>query len=199
MQIENEVTIKSFQTSPNWKSESPWWQLKFTWQKNQNRLLIGNLNINSICSKFDQTKCLLKRKVDSLTITESKSDSSFTFTQFLIDGYSKSFRFDRNRNVAGVLLYVREDIVSRELKSGNLPIDIGKIFIELNLRKVKWLFFQLAILLLNLRTTIFLLLAIALMISVPHVIHSYWLAILMLIIPNKLCSTFFRSITLQTL
>ena len=95
-----------------------------------------------ICSKFDQTKCLLKGKIDSLTITENKSDSSFTITQFFVDGYSKPFRFDRNRNAVGVLLYVREDIVSRELESDNLPIDINKIFIELILRKVKWLFFS---------------------------------------------------------
>ena len=76
-----------------------------------------------------------------MTITENKSDSSFTITQFFVDGYSKPFRFDRNRNAVGVLLYVREDIVSRKLKSDNLPIDINKIFIELNLRKVKWHFF----------------------------------------------------------
>ena len=29
-------------------------------EENPNRLLNGNLNINSICSKFDQMKCLLK-------------------------------------------------------------------------------------------------------------------------------------------
>ena len=133
-----------------------------------------------------------------MTITENKSDSSFTITQFFVDGYSKPFRFDRNRNAVGVLSYVKEDIVSRKLKSDNLPVDINKIFIELNLRKVNWLFFQPTILLLNLRTTIFLVLAIALMISVPHMTDSYWLAILMLIIPKKLCSIFFRSITLQT-
>ena len=45
--------------------------------------------------------------------------------------------FDRNRNTVRVLLYVRGDIVSRELKSDNLPNDIDIIFIELNLRKVK--------------------------------------------------------------
>ena len=85
----------------------------------------------------------LKGKVDSFTITENVSDSSFTFTQFLIDVYPKPFRFDKNRNAVGVLSHVREDIVSRELKSDNHPIDIDKIFIELNLRKVKWLFFNL--------------------------------------------------------
>ena len=37
-----------------------------------------------------------------MTITESKLDTSFRTTRFLIDGYSKPFRFDRNRNVVGV-------------------------------------------------------------------------------------------------
>ena len=55
-------------------------------QKPKHILLPGNLNINSICSKPDQIKCLLKGKVDILTITEIKLDSSFTTTQFLIDG-----------------------------------------------------------------------------------------------------------------
>ena len=100
--------------------------------KNPSRLSIGYLNINLIYSKFDQTKCLLKEKVDSLTIVGNKSDSSFPFTQFLIDGYSKPkpFRFDRNINAVGVLLYVGEDIVSRELKSDNLPIDIAKYLLN---------------------------------------------------------------------
>ena len=151
-----------------------------------------------ICSKFDPTKYLLKRKIDSLAIAENKSDSSSTITQFFVDGYPKPFRFGRNRNDADVLLYVKEDIVSRKLKSDNLPININKIFIELNLRKVKRPFFQPTIVLLNLRTTIFLMLAIALILSVPYMADSYWLAILMLIIPKKLCSIFFRSITLQT-
>ena len=87
-------------------------------------------------------KCLLKGKVDILTITESKLDSSFTTTQLLIDGYSKPFKFDRNRNVSGVLLYEREDLACRELKSDNLPNDIAGVFIEINLRKVKWLLFS---------------------------------------------------------
>ena len=77
-------------------------------------LLIGNLNITLICSKFNQTKCLLKGKDDILTITESKVDISFRTTQFFIDRYSKPFRFDRNRNTVGVLVYVREDIACRE-------------------------------------------------------------------------------------
>ena len=53
--------------------------------KNINRLLIGNLNINSISNKFDG-------KVDILVVTETKLDSNFPNSQFLI-GYSEPYRF----------------------------------------------------------------------------------------------------------
>ena len=49
-----------------------------------NRLLIGNLNINSISNKFDQLKLLVRGKVDILVITETKLDSTFPTSQFLI-------------------------------------------------------------------------------------------------------------------
>ena len=39
----------------------------------------------------------------------------------------------------GILIYVREDIPSKELYDHNFPEDIEGIFLEINLRKVKWL------------------------------------------------------------
>ena len=57
-------------------------------------------------------------------------------------GYSKPFRFDKNRKGFGVLLYLREDLACRELKSDNLPNDVEGIFIELNIRKAKYLLFS---------------------------------------------------------
>ena len=110
--------------------------------KNVNRLLIGNLNINSISGKFDQLKVLVQRKLDVLVITEIKLDSSFPKGQFLIEGFSEPYRLDRNRHGGGILIYVREDIPSKELKKCYLPSDIEGIFVEINLRKVTWLFFS---------------------------------------------------------
>ena len=109
--------------------------------KNINRLLIGNLNINSISGKFDQLKILVQGKLDVLVITETKLDSSFPKGQFLIEGFSEPYRFDRNRHGGGILIYVREDIPSKELKKYTFPGDIEGIFVEINLRKVKWLLF----------------------------------------------------------
>ena len=108
--------------------------------KNMNRLLIGNLNINSISNKFDQLKLLLRGKVDILVITETKLDSTFPTSQFLI-GYSEPYRFDRNSNGGGVLIYVRDDIPSEPLTDHKLPNDIDGGFVELNLRQNKWLLF----------------------------------------------------------
>ena len=47
---------------------------------------------------------------------------------------------DYNRNIyGGVIIYVREHIPSKEITAHTLPDDIEAIFIEINLRKSKWL------------------------------------------------------------
>ena len=45
-----------------------------------------------------------------LVITETKKVSTFPLNQFAIQGYSKPYRLDRNRNGGSVFIYVREDI-----------------------------------------------------------------------------------------
>ena len=100
-----------------------------------NRLLIDKLNINSISNKFDQLKLLVRGKADILVIKETKLDWSFPTSQFLVVGYSEPYCFERNRNVGGVLNYVREDIPSKPLTDHKLPHDFEGIFVELNLRK----------------------------------------------------------------
>ena len=77
--------------------------------------------------------------LDILIITETKLDDTFPVSQFHIDGFSKPYRLDRNRNGGGVIIYVREDIPSKILTKHVLPTDIEALFIELNFRKCKWL------------------------------------------------------------
>ena len=84
-------------------------------------------------SKFDQLKCLLQGKVDILVLTKRKLNSSFLANQFLIEGYSKLFRYNRNRNGGGIFLYIRKDILRKEPKLHE------RIFVEVNLRKTEWL------------------------------------------------------------
>ena len=60
------------------------------------RLVIGNLNINSISNKFDNLKLIIQGKIGILVITETKTDSTFPLNQFVIQCYSKPYKFDRN-------------------------------------------------------------------------------------------------------
>ena len=56
----------------------------------------------------------------------------------MIDGYSIPFREDRNSQGGGLVIYVREDIPCKRLKTNNLSGDIEGIFIELNIHTSKW-------------------------------------------------------------
>ena len=102
---------------------------------------MGHLNITSLAGKLDQLKLLIGKNIDILVITETKTDSSFPKAQFKIEGFSMPFRLDRNRFGGGVLIYVREDIPGKQLTKNRLPDDTEGLFIEINLRKVKWLLF----------------------------------------------------------
>ena len=109
---------------------------------NINRLIIGSLNVNSISNKFDQLKTVVQGKLDILVIVETKFDTTFPDSQFLITGYSTPYRLDRNGNGGGILIYVREDIPIKKLSKHSFPKDIEGLFIEINLRKTKWLIFS---------------------------------------------------------
>ena len=102
--------------------------------QNFNNVIIGNLNINSLASKFDELRLLVTGIFDILIITETKLDDTFPLSQFHIDGFSIPYRLNRNRNGGGIIIYIREDISS---KIGTKHIET--LFIELNFRKCKWL------------------------------------------------------------
>ena len=105
--------------------------------RNLNKIVIGHLNINSLRNKFDFLVTQVKGYIDILMISETKLDESFPIGQFLIDGYSVPFRFDRNKNGGGILLYVRDDIPSKILSMNS---NIEGFFVEINLHnKKRWL------------------------------------------------------------
>ena len=106
--------------------------------KNLNRLIVCNLIINSLSSKFVQLEVLIQRKIYNLIITETKLDSNFSHEQFVISGYSKPYRLFRNTSSGGVIIYTRENIPNKELRFLNMPENIESIFIEINLFKSKW-------------------------------------------------------------
>ena len=102
--------------------------------KNFNRITIGTLNINSIPNKIEQLKTIVQKNLDILVINETKLDDNFPTAQLLIDGYRKPYRKDRTKHGGGILVYVKEDIPSKELPRCSLPDDIEGIFFEINLK-----------------------------------------------------------------
>ena len=83
---------------------------------NIDRLIIGQLNINSLRNKFEQLSTMINRNNDIFMIFETKLDETFSAAQFSLQGFCDHYRFDRNRNSGGIMLYIREDIPSRLIK-----------------------------------------------------------------------------------
>ena len=65
-------------------------------------------------------------------ISETKLDDTFPVDQFVLEGFSKAFRIDRNKNGGGILLFVREGIPGRLISIEKVPIE--SFFTEINLR-----------------------------------------------------------------
>ena len=82
-------------------------------KRNLNKLVVAHLNINSLRLKFDSLVQKITGNVNILMISETKLDNSFPEGQFLIEGYSKPYRIDRNCHGGGIMLYVRADIPSK--------------------------------------------------------------------------------------
>ena len=55
--------------------------------KNVNKLIIGNLNINSYAGKFDEFTTIIKNNLDIVVITETTLDDSYPDSQFLLMGF----------------------------------------------------------------------------------------------------------------
>ena len=101
--------------------------------------IVGQLNINSLRNKFYDLVELIHGNIDIMVLTETKLDNTFPEKQFLIPGYKKPYRSDRNQFGGGVMIYVREDIPSDKLLKHHLHENMEAIFVEINLRKNKFL------------------------------------------------------------
>ena len=59
----------------------------------------------------------INNNLDILMISETKTDDTFPDSQFLIKGFSVPYRLDRTAKGGGILLYIREHILSKRKKS----------------------------------------------------------------------------------
>ena len=110
--------------------------------KNIGRLTIGYLKINSIRNKFDVLKEIVSQNLDILMVAETKIGDSFPKEQFHFEGYADPLRLDRNCEGGGLLVYVKSDITTRQLKYFKFEIDMECICFEINLRGKKWALFS---------------------------------------------------------
>lgn len=55
--------------------------------ENTERIIIGQLNINSLRNKFECITKIIRENVDTFLVSEAKLDSSFPHGQFLIQNY----------------------------------------------------------------------------------------------------------------
>ena len=105
-------------------------------------IIIAHLNVNSVNNKFEGLKFLVQDNIDILVLSETKLDDTYTTNQFMIEGFASPFRADRNAHGGGLLIYVRDNIPSKILYNHSLPDNVEAIFIELNLKKGKWLLME---------------------------------------------------------
>ena len=117
-----------YETSPNLLFE-----IKKLRTRNPNKIIIGNLNINSLSNKFEQLKDIVMQHIDILVLTETKIDDTFPTAQFLVNGLSEPYRRDSYKNEGGVMIYIHEVIPSKLLDKHVFPYDMEGLFVEINL------------------------------------------------------------------
>ena len=75
--------------------------------KNNGKVILANLNLNSIPNKFSSLKEIISNNIDVLVIQETKIDETFPKGSFDIPGYKRAYHKDRNIHGGGILVHVR--------------------------------------------------------------------------------------------
>ena len=119
-------------------------------ETNQSLLPLDNISIcnstpiiNDIVAPLmlDALVDIVSGKLDIAVVTGTKLDETFPKNQFLIEGFTPSFRLDRNGHGGGVMIYVRENIPCKILNKHGTSENFEGIYLDVNIRKRKWLLF----------------------------------------------------------
>ena len=89
-------------------------------------------------NKFSSLQELVANNTDVLVFEETKLNDTFPGGCFTLPGYKSPFRKDRDDHRGWIMVFNREDILSRKLDMFNFSIGIEGLCIEINL-KSKWL------------------------------------------------------------
>ena len=82
---------------------------------NLSKLVFAHLYINSIRNKFELLSEQVRGNVNVLVVSEAKIDYIFPIGKFLIHGFSPPYRLDHDSKDGGIMLYIREDMLSNLL------------------------------------------------------------------------------------
>ena len=107
--------------------------------KNVNRVIISQININSIRNKKELLSEAVLGYIVILMVSETKIDMSFPTSQFVIQGFAASLRVNRTNTDGGILVYVGDDIISNLLNISYVSSDTECVATEINLCKTEWL------------------------------------------------------------
>ena len=111
------------------KAKETYKNLRGLRSKHPKNVFLGHLNVNSLRNKFESLNELIK---DIFLWSESKLDSSFSDSQFLVPGY-RIVKKGQNKN-GGVL---------KSLKRNNYQKKLEILLLEINLVKMKILVMEL--------------------------------------------------------
>ena len=104
--------------------------------------LIGYLNINSLRNKIADLQIFIQNiPLDYLVLSETKLDESFPNAQFNLDGYEIIVRWDRDKNVGGLIVFVRRGIICKRISDFEQSFS-ECICSELTISKRRWLCFS---------------------------------------------------------
>ena len=101
--------------------------------KNLNRIIISQININSTRNKIEFLSEAVLGNTDILMVSETKIDMSFPTSQFVIQDCAANFRLDRTNTGGGILVYVRDDILSKLLNISYVSSDTECLAIGITL------------------------------------------------------------------
>ena len=87
-----------------------------------NNVIVCHLNTSSIRNKFEMLQFLPADYIDILMISESKLDGTSLSSQFQIYGFRTPYRLDQSDREGRILLFVRENLITRLLSSTYFPM-----------------------------------------------------------------------------
>ena len=100
--------------------------------------LIGYLTLNSLRNKIvDAREVFGKLQLDYFVLSETKLDDSFPSAQFYIKNYEIRNRRDRDKNVGGLIEFVRKGFITKKIKEYEIKVS-ETIASEFIISKKKW-------------------------------------------------------------